>query len=66
MQSSESSRGRRKMKQKISITIDGKNVKEIEKIVGEGRFRNKSHAVEYAVVKLLNEILQERGKEKKK
>jgi len=54
------------MKQKISITIDGKNVKEIEKIVGEGRFRNKSHAVEYAVVKLLNEILQERGKEKKK
>lgn len=54
------------MKQKISITIDGKNVKEIEKIVEEGRFRNKSHAVEYAVIKLLNEILQERGKEKKK
>lgn len=50
------------MKQKISITIDGKNVKEIEKVVEEGRFRNKSHAVEYAIIKLLNEILREGDK----
>jgi len=46
------------MKEKISITIDNKNVKEIEKAVKEGRFRNKSHAVEYAVIKLLKEILK--------
>lgn len=54
------------MKDKISISIDNKNVREIERVVEEGRFRNKSHVIEYAVIQLLNEILNERAKEDKK
>jgi len=52
------------MKEKLSITIDEENVKLIEKAVQQGNFRNKSHAVEYAVAKLLNE--QNKNKEKEK
>ena len=43
------------MKQKISITIDEKTVLDIEQSVSTGRFRNKSHVVEFAVKKLLEE-----------
>ncbi len=41
------------MKQKISITIDEKTVHDILKTISTGKFRNKSHVVEYAVKKLL-------------
>jgi Arc/MetJ-type ribon-helix-helix transcriptional regulator len=41
------------MKQKISITIDEKTVLDILQAIETGRFRNKSHVVEYAVKKLL-------------
>jgi len=41
------------MKQKLSITIDEQVVHDISNAVSSGRFRNKSHALEYAVKKLL-------------
>ena len=41
------------MKQKLSITLDEELVSEIIKALSSGRFRNKSHVVEYAVKKLL-------------
>lgn len=41
------------MKSKISITMDMETVEEINKEVASGRFRNKSHAVEFALKKLL-------------
>ena len=46
---------RTKMKHKLSITIDEKAVFDILKTIERGRFRNKSHFVEYAVKKLLEE-----------
>jgi len=43
------------MKSKLSITLDEKLVAEILKALSTGKFRNKSHVVEYAVKKLLEE-----------
>ena len=43
------------MKQKISITVDENLVIEIDSIVLTGKFRNKSHFVEYAVKRLMEE-----------
>ena len=43
------------MKQKLSITIDEKTIKLIEETIREGEFRNKSHAVEYSLNKILGE-----------
>ncbi|MBI2101209.1 hypothetical protein HYT53_01235 [Candidatus Woesearchaeota archaeon] len=43
------------MKHKLSITIDEKVVFDILKTIESGRFRNKSHVVEFAVKKLLEE-----------
>ncbi len=43
------------MKQKLSITIDEKTIKLIEETIREGEFRNKSHAVEYSLNKILRE-----------
>jgi len=43
------------MKHKLSITLDGELVAEIVKALSSGKFRNKSHVVEYAVKKLLEE-----------
>lgn len=48
------------MKSKISITLDNETVEKISFEIANGRFRNKSHAVEYAVKKLLEE---ENGRE---
>lgn len=42
-----------KMKQKLNITIDEEKVKQIELLVASGRFRNKSHVLEYSLNKLL-------------
>jgi len=41
------------MKSKLSVTIDGKLIREIERLVGSGRFRNKSHVLEYSLKKYL-------------
>jgi len=43
------------MKHKLSITIDEQAVLDILKAIESGRFRNKSHFVEFAVKKLLEE-----------
>jgi Arc/MetJ-type ribon-helix-helix transcriptional regulator len=41
-------------KQKISITIDEELAKQIDKLTEDGRFRNRSHALEYGLRKLLD------------
>jgi len=43
------------MKHKLSITLDEELVAEIMRALSTGKFRNKSHVVEYAVKKLLEE-----------
>ena len=43
------------MKKKMSITIEESAVAEIEKIVADGSFRNKSHLIEYALTKFMKE-----------
>jgi Arc/MetJ-type ribon-helix-helix transcriptional regulator len=41
------------MKTKISVTLDERTVHNILKTISSGRYRNKSHVVEYAVRKFL-------------
>lgn len=43
------------MKHKLSVTLDENVVHEILKALSSGKFRNKSHVVEYAVKKLLED-----------
>ena len=43
------------MKTKLSITVDEETLIELEEQLNSGRFRNKSHLIEYAVKKLLEE-----------
>ena len=40
------------MKQKLSVTIDEETLKFIEETIKRGKYRNKSHVVEYSVNKL--------------
>lgn len=49
------------MKQKLSISMDEEKVKIIEKIVSEGRFRNKSHIIEYALETYLKNEISRNG-----
>ncbi len=41
------------MKSKLSISVGKELVKEIEGIIKEGRFRSKSHIIEYALKSFL-------------
>ena len=51
------------MKQKLSITIDEETIKLLEENLKEGVFRNKSHAIEFSLNKILKEKEQgARGK----
>ncbi len=43
------------MKQKLSISIDEEKIKLVEKMLNDGKFRNKSHVIEYSLDKLLKE-----------
>ena len=43
------------MKQKINITIDEEKVALINEILKEGLFRNRSHILEYALIKFLDQ-----------
>jgi Arc/MetJ-type ribon-helix-helix transcriptional regulator len=43
------------MKQKLSISIDEEKIKVIENLLKEGKFRSKSHIMEYSLNKLLKE-----------
>ena len=44
------------MKRKISVTLDKENVQKIDRLVKEKYFRNRSHAVDSAIIKLLDFI----------
>jgi len=41
------------MKQKISISIEKDSIDRLEKCLENGKFRNKSHVIEYALNKFL-------------
>lgn len=41
------------MKQKISITIDEEKITKIDNIVKQGKFRNRSHILEYSIDKFM-------------
>ena len=43
------------MKQKLSVTIDEEKIELLNGIIKEGRFRNKSHLIEYSLSKFLRE-----------
>ncbi|MDP2628641.1 MAG: ribbon-helix-helix domain-containing protein [Nanoarchaeota archaeon] len=47
------------MKTKMSISIDRELIAKIEKIIGEGLFRNKSHIIEYSIKRFVD---KEEGK----
>lgn len=44
------------MKQKISISIDEDKLKVVERMLKDGRFRSKSHVIEYSLDKFLKEF----------
>ncbi len=44
------------MKQKLSITIDEEKVRAIEALLQEGKFRNKSHVLEYSLNQFLKGV----------
>ena len=48
------------MKQKLSISVNKETIELLEEIIKEGRFRNKSHLVEYSVNKFLKEKHEKR------
>ena len=43
------------MKQKLSITIEEETIKLLDDVIKDGVFRNKSHAVEFSLNKILRE-----------
>lgn len=43
------------MKVRLSITVDPKTEKAVDILVNEGRYRNKSHAFEEAIKRLVDE-----------
>lgn len=47
------------MKQKLSITIEEDKIKLLEKLLKEGKFRSKSHIMEYSLNKYLKESKDE-------
>lgn len=44
-----------KMKQKLSITIEEETIKLLDDVIKGGVFRNKSHAIEFSLNKILKE-----------
>lgn len=43
------------MKQKISITIEEDTIKIIKKLLTQTQFRNRSHIIEYSLMKFIKE-----------
>jgi len=41
------------MKQKLSISIERETIRLLEKLIKNGKFRNKSHLIEYSINKFL-------------
>ena len=52
------------MKHKTSVAFDETTILGILELMRSGTFRNKSHVVEYAVLKLLRELREEKEGEK--
>ena len=48
------------VKSRISATVEEKTVKLIDRILGKGKFRNKSHVIEEAIELLSREVGNER------
>ena len=48
------------MKQKLSVSIESNLIQELDVLVRTGKFRNKSHVVEYTLNKFMEE---ENGKQ---
>lgn len=48
-------------KQKLSISVEPEVVNLVEERVKEGSFRNKSHVIEYALIRFLRENQLPRG-----
>jgi Arc/MetJ-type ribon-helix-helix transcriptional regulator len=46
------------MKQKINVTIDEEKIKLVEKLLESGKYRNKSHIMEYSLTKFLEDEAQ--------
>jgi len=46
------------MKQKITVTIDKEKLKHLDAVLKKGKFRNKSHIIEYSLDKLLKKELK--------
>jgi len=44
------------MKNKISISVDGETLEKIDESIIKRKFRNRSHAFEYALNKLFEEV----------
>ncbi len=44
-----------KMKHKLSISIDRETLEKMNEVLNSGKFRNKSHVVEYAVNRFLKD-----------
>lgn len=42
------------MKEKISIAVDADTLESVDESVREGKFRNRSHAFEYSLKKLID------------
>ena len=47
------------MKQKLSVTINEETIQLIDESVEEGLFRNKSHAIEFSLNKILKKNKQD-------
>ena len=45
------------MSEKITVNLDEKTLKGIDKLVSSGKYRNRSHAVEFAV----NSLVEKEG-----
>ena len=48
-----------KMKQKLSVSIEENLLTLLDGMLDDGRFRNKSHVMEFALNKLIKEIKNE-------
>ncbi|MFA5084000.1 MAG: hypothetical protein WC475_01265 [Candidatus Paceibacterota bacterium] len=53
-------------KEKISVSVNRETVKQMESLVDDGRFRNKSHVVEYSLNELFREFIAKSKTEEKK
>ena len=54
------------MKERISITIDEETIKKLNFLIKSKKYRNRSHAVEMAIEKLVKEEKDEKNKKEDK